>query len=276
MLSEYSAYSGNFHSVAQECLSSMTRLEERFTIAADRHTFNFLTHNGYIYLAVADEAYGRAVPFGFLERIRDAFEEKFASTSRTAAPHSLDRTFGSIMKRQMEYCVEHPEEVSKMAGVQRKVDEVKSIMLQNVESVLARGEKLDVLVDHTDSLRDQAQKFQKQGQTLRKKMWWQNMKVKLIVVAVIILLIVVIFLLSCFTGGRNCVSKDSPAPAVQSGAAPPGVTVGPSAPLNEASLVPGTVPPSTPLPDATLVPGSAPTTVGPSTPLAPAALAPSG
>ncbi len=44
-------------------------------------------------------------------------------------------------------------------------------MVQNVEAVLARGEKLDVLVDHTDSLRDQAQKFQKQGQTLRKKMW---------------------------------------------------------------------------------------------------------
>ncbi len=47
VLSEYSAYSGNFHSVAQEVLGSMARLEERFTIAADRHTFNFLTHNGY-------------------------------------------------------------------------------------------------------------------------------------------------------------------------------------------------------------------------------------
>jgi len=45
-------------------------------------------------------------------------------------------------------------------------------MVQNIESVLARGEKLDVLVDKTDDLQDQAQKFQRQGTMLRKKMWW--------------------------------------------------------------------------------------------------------
>jgi hypothetical protein len=32
---------------------------------------------------------------------------------------------------------------------------VKGIMLQNVEQVLVRGERLDVLVDRTDDLRDQ-------------------------------------------------------------------------------------------------------------------------
>jgi hypothetical protein len=37
-------------------------------------------------------------------------------------------------------------------GVQRKVDEVKNIMTDNIESVLSRGEKLDVLVDKTDNL----------------------------------------------------------------------------------------------------------------------------
>lgn len=36
-----------------------------------------------------------------------------------------------------------------------QVDEVKGIMLQNVEQVLVRGERLDVLVDRTDDLRDQ-------------------------------------------------------------------------------------------------------------------------
>lgn len=36
-----------------------------------------------------------------------------------------------------------------------QVDEVKGIMMQNVEQVLVRGERLDVLVDRTDDLRDQ-------------------------------------------------------------------------------------------------------------------------
>jgi vesicle-associated membrane protein 72 len=33
-----------------------------------------------------------------------------------------------------------------------QVDEVKSIMSDNIDKVLARGEKLDTLVDKTDSL----------------------------------------------------------------------------------------------------------------------------
>jgi hypothetical protein len=51
------------------------------------------------------------------------------------------------------------------------VDEVKGIMMQNVEQVLVRGERLDVLVDRTDDLRDQAARFQRQGTQLRKRMW---------------------------------------------------------------------------------------------------------
>ena len=46
------------------------------------------------YLAVADEAYGRQIPYAFLERVRDEFQKNWADKSRTAAAHSLDKTFG--------------------------------------------------------------------------------------------------------------------------------------------------------------------------------------
>lgn len=44
--------------------------------------------------------------------------------------------------------------------------------------MLERGEKIEVLVDKTEDLQNQAQRFQVQGRNLRNKMWWQNMKVK--------------------------------------------------------------------------------------------------
>jgi vesicle-associated membrane protein 7 len=34
-----------------------------------------------------------------------------------------------------EFCVSNPDEVSQVAGVQKKVDEVKNIMVENVEKV---------------------------------------------------------------------------------------------------------------------------------------------
>ncbi|KAG2452182.1 hypothetical protein HYH02_003213 [Chlamydomonas schloesseri] len=204
VLAEYTPYSGNFNTVAIECLQKLANPEPKFTIACDRHTFNFLVANGFTYLVVADEAYGRQIPFAFLERVRDEFEEKYAEKARTAAALSMDRTFGPRLKSHMEYCMEHPEEISKIAAVQKKVNEVKDVMVENIEKVLERGEKIELLVDKTDDLRNQAEQFQKKGRQLRNKMWWQNCKMKLVVLLAILVLAVVIFLLVCFTGGKNC------------------------------------------------------------------------
>lgn len=78
-----------------------------------------------------------------------------------------------------------------------------------LSQVLARGEKIELLVDKCDDLQQQAHAFQKQGKQLRSRMWWQNTKMKIVVVFAVLLLAVVIFLLACFAGGQNCTQKGS-------------------------------------------------------------------
>lgn len=50
----------------------------------------------------------------------------------------------------------------------------------------------------------QADKFHKTGRQLRSRMWWQNMKMKLIVVFILILIAVIIFCAVCFSGNNRC------------------------------------------------------------------------
>nr|GEY91704.1 vesicle-associated membrane protein 727 [Tanacetum cinerariifolium] len=45
--------------------------------------------------------------------------------------------------------------------------------------VLDRGEKIELLVDKTENLQFQADSFQRQGRSLRRKMWLQNLQMKL-------------------------------------------------------------------------------------------------
>lgn len=156
-------------------------------------------------MVVADEAYGRQIPFAFLEKVREEWFSKWVERGATAPAHSLDRSFGPRLHHWMDYCESHPEELNKVASVQRQVDEVKSIMVDNIEKVLERGEKIELLVDKTDNLRFQADRFHKTGRALRSKMWWQNMKVKIIILVIIILIAVIIFASVCFSGG-NCLS----------------------------------------------------------------------
>lgn len=70
---------------------------------------------------VADEQFGRQIPFAFLERVREEWEAKWAEKGPGAAAHSLDKSFGPRLKHWMEYCEQHPEELSKVASVQKKV-----------------------------------------------------------------------------------------------------------------------------------------------------------
>lgn len=39
------------------------------------------------------------------------------------------------LKEQMQYCVDHPEEISKLSKVKAQVSEVKGVMMDNIEKV---------------------------------------------------------------------------------------------------------------------------------------------
>nr|GEV01389.1 vesicle-associated membrane protein 722 [Tanacetum cinerariifolium] len=145
-------------------------------------------------VCVSVESVGRQVPMAFLERVKEDFTKKYeGGKAATAVASSLSKEFGPKLKEQMQYCVEHPEEISKLAKVKAQVSEVKGVMMENIEKVLDRGEKIELLADKTKKLRSRvsefmgvlsshmmllnAQDFRTQGTQIRRKMWLQNMKI---------------------------------------------------------------------------------------------------
>lgn len=54
---------------------------------------------------------------------------------------------------------------------------------------MERGERIDILVDKTDSLNQAAFQFKKRSTALKRKMWWKNSKL----LAFIVLLVLVCF-----------------------------------------------------------------------------------
>lgn len=209
VLAEYTPFHGNFNSVALECLQHLQPGQDKITITCDKHTFNWLRKEGFTFLVVADEAFGRQIPFAYLDRVSEDFLNSHATKAKSFTPGSLNRSFSPKLKQHMDYCTNNPDEISRIAACQKKVDDVKCIMVENIEKVLARGEKIELLVDKCDDLQHQAQTFHKQGKQLRSKMWWQNFRMKIIVAFAVVLLAVVIFLLACFAGGQNCTKKRS-------------------------------------------------------------------
>ncbi|XP_016439797.1 putative vesicle-associated membrane protein 726 isoform X1 [Nicotiana tabacum] len=156
ILAEYSEFTGNFNSIASQCLQKLPTSNNKFSYNCDGHTFNFLSDNGFTYCVVATESAGREIPIAFLDRVKDDFSKRYAGgKAATASAKSLNREFGSKLKEHMKYCVDHPEEISKLSKVKAQVSEVKGVMMENIEKVLDRGEKIELLVDKTENLRSQ-------------------------------------------------------------------------------------------------------------------------
>ncbi|WOL12189.1 hypothetical protein Cni_G20954 [Canna indica] len=208
VLAEYTEFTGNFPAIAAQCLQKLPSSNKLSTYACDGHTFMFLVHNGYSYCVVTKDFVAKNLSIALLERLKADFKKKYGGgKADTATAKSLNKEFGPVIKEHMQYIIDHAEEVDKLIKVKVQVSEVKNIMLENINKTMERGEKLNDLQDKTTDLHKEAQGFRKQGTKLRKKMWLQNMKIKLVVLGILLFLVLIIWVSVCH--GFDCIKQDS-------------------------------------------------------------------
>merc|ERR1712061_190118 len=91
---------------------------------------------------------------------------------------------------------DNPEQGNKrLQQAQAQVGEVVDIMRVNVEKVLERDQKISELDRRADDLQEGASQFQQHAVKLKRKYWWENIKMW-IIIGVILLMIVIIVVVS--------------------------------------------------------------------------------
>jgi vesicle-associated membrane protein 7 len=153
------------------------------------------SHAAVTYLVVAQAELGRRVPFAFLLDMKKKFLDKYPpeDTNFQSLPAYGSAAFNTQLKSMLQqYNVGPPSD--SLTNARREIDSVKDIMTENIERVLERGERIDLLVDKTDRLGGSARDFRVRSRGLRRQMWWKNVRV------MALLIVVVIFLLYLFIG----------------------------------------------------------------------------
>lgn len=149
---------------------------------------------GLTFLVIADSSLGRRVPFGYLFEIRKRFLQQFPeSTDFSDMPNYGAASFNSELKNLMvDYGTTTGGRDDAIGNAKREIDDVRGIMTKNIESLLERGERLDLLVDKTDRLGGSAREFRVRSRGLKRKMWWKNVKLMGLLALVIFLIIMAI------------------------------------------------------------------------------------
>lgn len=78
---------------------------------------------------------------------------------------------------------------NQLVAANEEVDEVRNLMLDNINKLLSRGDKVNSLVDQTDRLTSSAQVFQRNAATIKRNMWWANVKFITLLVGTLLVLL---------------------------------------------------------------------------------------
>ncbi|KAF9399741.1 Vesicle-associated membrane protein [Podila epigama] len=211
ILAEYTSSSGNFTTVTEAILEKIPANNSKLTYVYDRYLFHYICEDGLTYMCMADDSFGRRIPFAFLQDIKERFLAEYSRERalNSVVPYGMNE-FSKTIAKQMEYFSTNPN-ADRIKQVQGEIEQVKDVMVQNIERVLERGERIELLVDKTDNLNQQAFVFKRRSTALKRTMWWKNVKLMVILVIVLILLVYLIISAACgFPTWANCRKADDP------------------------------------------------------------------
>jgi len=149
------------------------------------YVYNVVVSDNVCYIAVSTETFPRRLSFSFLESVRDEYSYKYK------VQQSLRSEFVDFLEGEMRFFSDNPE-ADKIRGLKEKVDEVKAVMLENIDKVLQRGEKLEDIDRKAEELNKQTEVFVKKSKRLKCDLFKKNIYLTIIIAVVCVVILGVI------------------------------------------------------------------------------------
>lgn len=198
VLSEFSAATGNIGAVARRILEKLPPSEAdcRLCFSQDRYIFHILRADSLTFLCMANDTFGRRIPFSYLEDIHMRFMKNYGKIAHSAPAYAVNDEFSRVLHQQMEFFSSSPS-ADTINRVRGEVNEIRTIMVENIEKILERGDRIELLVDKTATMQDSAFHFKKQSKRLRRALWMKNVKLLVWLTCLLVVLLYIIIAASC-------------------------------------------------------------------------------
>ncbi|GLH14562.1 Synaptobrevin [Gryllus bimaculatus] len=207
ILAKYASCAGNFAEVTEQILGEIAPDNSKLTYSNGSYLFHYICENRIIYMCITDDVFERSRAFMYLNDIKRRFQVTYGPRAETALAYAMNSEFSHVMQNEMRHYSES-REVDAISRVHGELDELKDIMVKNIDNVAMRGERLELLISKTDNLSNNSVTFRTTSRNLARAMFWKN--VKLYVIMTIVVIVVIYFIVSMACGGlawQSCVGK---------------------------------------------------------------------
>ncbi|KAL5117926.1 hypothetical protein ACEQ8H_004245 [Pleosporales sp. CAS-2024a] len=167
-----------------------------------------------VFLVIAPQDGGQALPHGFLASLEKAFFAQFdkASTDFAALlPYGCAAFHPQLAKLLLAPGggTPHAQQQDALTTARNEINVTKHVMTHNIQLALDRGEHMDTLVTKTSALGDNAREFRVKSRTLRRTMWWNNVRLMALLLLVFCLLFYLLLGIMCGLPGKSSSSRIS-------------------------------------------------------------------
>ncbi|KAL8706298.1 MAG: hypothetical protein Q9201_000617 [Fulgogasparrea decipioides] len=164
VLSSYSRFTrdnyGQFMSHFSKTIAERTKPGQRQDVEEKSYTFHVYGRTeGVAGVIISDPDYPALVAHQLLSKVVDEFLSQYPRTAFANSNPTLD--FPQLKEYIVKY--QDPQQADSIMKIQKELDETKIVLHKTIESVLERGEKIDVLVEKSDGLSAQSKMFYKQA-----------------------------------------------------------------------------------------------------------------
>lgn len=176
--------------------------EKRVSYGGDSNLVQILYRSKIAFICVTEKTYPAYMAFKYLDKIATNFIAFYREDAHRT-PQAC-QSFTRQLKQEADFF--NSPDADKLKKIHRDIDQVKNVMVENIDNILTRGEKIENLLEKTNLLLGESTTFQSNSNALRKKMWLKNVKMIAIIVFILIAIITIIVLVACqgFKKGNRC------------------------------------------------------------------------
>jgi vesicle-associated membrane protein 7 len=207
VLTKYASCAGNFSEVTEQIMAKIPPENAKLTYSHGSYLFHYICENRIVYMCITDDEFERSRAFLFLNEIKRRFQTAYSSSVDRALAYAMNTEFSQVLANEMKHYSES-RDIDTISRVHGELDELKNIMVKNIDNVAMRGERLELLVNKTENLSANSVTFRKTSRNLARSMFWKN--VKLYIILGVIITLIIYFLVSMICGGlawQKCVGN---------------------------------------------------------------------
>lgn len=203
VLSEHSKAQGNFPQVTRNIIPKLPRNGKFSYSYNDSYVYHYSSENNFIFMCLSETEFTKRVAFLFLDDVKTKFFEKYAKVANTTISFGIHSEFVKVLRESMDFFNTN-KNVDKMTSLRATVEQAKDIMLNNIDKVLARGEKVELLVKKTEHMSEQAVTMKRRATMVKKRMWMQNVRMYAICACLLFLLLLMTAMSICSPDFSEC------------------------------------------------------------------------